>query len=41
MNNKVINAIDAMGGENAPKKIIDGIELSLKENKEKKKLTID
>jgi len=27
-------AIDAMGGENSPKKIIDGIELSLKENKE-------
>jgi len=34
MNNKVNIAIDAMGGENAPKKIIDGIELSLKENKE-------
>ena len=34
MNNKVNIAIDAMGGENAPKKIIDGIELSLKESKE-------
>ncbi len=27
-------AIDAMGGENSPKKIIDGIEISLKNNKE-------
>ena len=34
MINKVNIAVDAMGGENAPKKIIDGIELSLKENKE-------
>jgi len=34
MTNKVNIAIDAMGGENSPKKIIDGIELSLKENKE-------
>ena len=34
MINKVNIAIDAMGGENSPKKIIDGIELSLKENKE-------
>jgi len=34
MNNKVTIAIDAMGGENSPKKIIDAIELSLKENKE-------
>jgi len=34
MSNKVKIAIDAMGGENSPKKIIDGIELSLKENKE-------
>jgi len=31
---KVITiAVDAMGGDNSPKKIIDGIELSLKENK--------
>jgi len=34
MVNKVNIAIDAMGGENSPKKIIDGIGLSLKENKE-------
>ena len=34
MTNKTIIAVDAMGGENSPKKIIDGIELSLKENKE-------
>ena len=34
MNNKIIIAVDAMGGENSPKKIIDGIELSLKESNE-------
>jgi len=34
MSNKVKIAVDAMGGENAPKKIIDGIEISLKTNKE-------
>jgi len=34
MSNKVRIAIDAMGGENAPKKILDGIEISLKTNKE-------
>ena len=34
MNNKVIIAVDAMGGENSPSKIIDGIGLSLKESKE-------
>jgi len=34
MNNKIIIAVDAMGGENSPKKIVDGIELSLKENNE-------
>ena len=34
MTNKTIIAVDAMGGENAPKKIIDGIEISLKDNKE-------
>ena len=34
MSNKVKIAIDAMGGENAPKKIVDGIEISLKTNKE-------
>ena len=32
MSNKIKIAIDAMGGENSPKKIIDGIEISLKEN---------
>ena len=34
MSNKVKIAIDAMGGENAPKKIIDGINISLKSNQE-------
>ena len=34
MSIKVKIAVDAMGGENSPKKIIDGIDLSLKENKE-------
>ena len=34
MINKVKIAIDAMGGENSPKKIIDGINISLKSNKE-------
>jgi len=34
MNDKIIIAVDAMGGENSPKKIVDGIELSLKENNE-------
>ena len=34
MSNKVRIAIDAMGGENAQKKILDGIEISLKSNKE-------
>ena len=34
MIDKVKIAIDAMSGENAPKKIIDGIEISLKSNKE-------
>ena len=34
MNLKVKIAVDAMGGENSPKKIIDGIDLSLKKNKE-------
>ena len=27
MNKPIVIAIDAMGGDNAPKKIIDGIEL--------------
>ena len=34
MSNKIIIAVDAMGGENSPKKIVDGIELSLKESNE-------
>ena len=34
MSKKVKIAIDAMGGENAPKKIIDGINISLRSNQE-------
>jgi len=34
MSDKVKIAIDAMSGENSPRKIIDGIEISLKSNKE-------
>ena len=34
MSNKIKIAIDAMGGENSPKKIIDGIKISLKSNRE-------
>jgi len=34
MSDKIKIAIDAMGGENSPKKIIDGIEISLKANQE-------
>ena len=34
MNDKVKIAIDAMGGINSPKKIIEGIEISLKNNNE-------
>jgi len=34
MSNKVKIAIDTMGGENSPKKIIEGIEISLKSNQE-------
>jgi len=34
MTNKVIIAVDAMGGDNSPTKVIDGIELSLKNNKD-------
>ncbi len=33
MDKKIIIAVDAMGGENAPKKIIDGIEHHFKNNK--------
>ena len=32
MSNKVKIAIDAMGGEKSPKKIIDGIKISLNTN---------
>ena len=34
MTNKVNIAVDAMGGENSPKKVIDGINISLQSNKE-------
>ena len=34
MSNKVKIAIDAMSGENSPKKIVDGIEISLRSNQE-------
>ena len=34
MDNKIKIAIDAMGGENSPKKIIEGIKISLEKNKE-------
>ena len=33
MTNIITIAVDAMGGDNAPKKIIDGIELYSKNNK--------
>jgi len=33
MNNPIVIAVDAMGGDNSPNKIIDGIELYCKENK--------
>ena len=32
MSNKVKIAIDAMSGDNSPRKIIDGIDISLKSN---------
>jgi len=35
MNNKIIIAIDAMGGENSPSKNIEGVSLFLKNNKKK------
>ena len=34
MTNKVKIAVDVMGGENSPKKVIDGINISLKNNQE-------
>jgi glycerol-3-phosphate acyltransferase PlsX len=36
MSNKIIIAIDAMGGENAPAKTIEGISIFLKKNRNKK-----
>jgi len=33
MNKTIKIAVDAMGGENAPKKILKGIEISLKKNR--------
>jgi len=36
MNNKIIIAIDVMGGENAPNKNIEGISIFLKKNIDKK-----
>ena len=38
MNNKIIIAIDAMGGENAPDKNIEGISIFLKKNRNLKDL---
>ena len=35
MNNKIIIAIDAMGGENAPSKNIEGVSIFLSKNKDK------
>ena len=34
MTNKVNIAVDAMSGENSPKKIIEGIKISLESNQE-------
>ena len=34
MSDKIIIAVDAMGGDNSPKKIIDGIKISLKSSRE-------
>ena len=34
MNDPITIAIDAMGGDNAPKKIIEGINISLQSNQE-------
>ena len=33
MNKPIVIAVDAMGGDNSPKKIIDGIELYFQKNK--------
>ena len=37
MTKKITIAIDAMGGENSPKKTIQGVNLFLKKNKKKKR----
>ena len=34
MSNRVKIAVDAMSGENSPKKIIDGIDISINSNQE-------
>jgi len=39
MSDKVKIAVDAMGGDNSPKKVIKGIEISLKNNRGLKCLT--
>ena len=36
MNDKIIIAIDAMGGENAPNKNIEGVAIFFKKNSHKK-----
>ena len=36
MNNRIIIAIDVMGGENSPSKNIEGISIFLEKNKKKK-----
>ena len=33
MDKKIVIAVDAMGGENSPKKVIEGINISIKKNK--------
>ena len=40
MSNKIKIAIDAMGGDNSPKKIIEGINISLKFNKKDRKSVV-
>ena len=40
MNKKITIAIDAMGGDNSPQKIIDGVVMFLVKNKKKKRFFI-
>ena len=40
MSKKITIAIDAMGGENAPKKNIEGLDIFLKKNKHKDDFSI-